>query len=427
MAYSHQVIQDRPLIDCAEIDISTADRSILRDLAHTYQSFLELPVEAEKLMLQQRKNDLDWVRPTVICFPEISWREIVPAGSLICQGQLARSWETRLRQSIFIAEMGSDQCLSPVFPVGYVHEGLDWGVAMRQEGDLTHGSYRWEAPLKTEEDLSKVLSPVMVVDFTASEQLLALARQVFTGILSVVRHESWYWTNGLTQTFIHLRGLEQMMYDMMDHPAFVHALMTKLRDGTLLFLEELESRQLLFPNWGIHYCGSGGIGATRQLPGDDFSGQVRLRDQWGFSESQETVGVSPRMFDSFIFPYQLPILEKFGLNYYGCCEPVDQRWKSLPQIPNLRRVSVSPWSSREKMADFLGRQYVFALKPNPAVMAFDTFPEDEIRAYTRETLAIAGECHLEFILKDVTTVNHEPQRINRWIQIVKEEILNFSY
>ena len=45
------------------------------------------------------------------------------------------------------------------------------------------------------------------------------------------------------------------------------------------------------------------------------------------------------MFAEFVLPYQLPILERFGLNCYGCCEPLDQRWSTLKQ---LRRASVSP-------------------------------------------------------------------------------------
>mgnify|MGYP001435675128 CR=1 FL=1 len=115
-------------------------------------------------------------------------------------------------------------------------------------------------------------------------------------------------------------------------------------------------------------------------------------------------------------------MDLFGYTYYGCCEPVDQRWRYLKEIPNLRRLSVSPWSDRVKMAEYLGRDFVYCLKPNPATLAWDTMPEDEIRAYTSETLAIAGDCHLEFILKDVTTVRNQPERINRWVAIVKEEI-----
>lgn len=418
----HQVIRAAHLMDPADITISSADQVVLQRLAETVQTFLSQPIELEKQSLQLRKNKLDWVRPLVICFPEISWREIIPADSLVCEGALARNFESQLRQLVFTAEMGSDECLRPGFELGYVHQELEWGIGMRQEGDLEHGSYRWDAPIKQLSDLDQVQKPFMRVDFKASDLMLNLAKEIFDGILPVYRKESWFWTTGLTMTFIHLRGLEQMMFDMVDHPEFVHALMQKLSEGTLLFLEELEKKELLFPNWEINYCGSGGIGLTDELPAGDYSGTVRLKDQWGFSESQETVGVSPRMFNKFILPYQLPILEKFGLSYYGCCEPVDKRWKYLQQIPNLRRLSVSPWSDREKMAEYLGREYIYCLKPNPAFMAFDHFPEEEIRRYTRETLEIAGDCHLEFILKDVTTVHNEPRRIKRWVEIVKEEI-----
>jgi hypothetical protein len=416
------VIRAACLLHSADIQVSLPDRKILQKLAAAYQEFLILPEEQEKQHLQRCKNALDWVRPIVICFPEVSWREIIPASELQCEGSLARQWENQLRQNIFTAMMGSDECLRPGFSLGYFHTDLNWGAAMQQEGDLAHGSYRWESPLHTPDDIDKVQPPVMEVDFAGSEQAFHVAEDIFQGILPVIRQEAWFWTTGLTMTFIHLRGLEQMMFDMVDHPDFVHALMAKLRDGTLQFLNELEQKQLLFPNWGIHYCGSGGIGLTDLLPAPDFEGVVRLKDQWGFSESQETVGVSPGMFNQFILPYQLPILEKFGLTYYGCCEPVDRRWRYLSKISNLRRVSVSPWSDREKMAENLGADYVYVYKPNPAFLAFPHLPENEIRANIRETLEITAGCHLEIILKDVTTVMNDPSRINRWIQIVKEEI-----
>ena len=53
---------------------------------------------------------------------------------------------------------------------------------------------------------------------------------------------------------------------------------------------------------------------------------------WGFCESQETVGVSPKMFEEFVFAYQLPILDRFGLNIYGCCEPLDRRFDIVKRI-----------------------------------------------------------------------------------------------
>ena len=418
----HKILRDTCLIDPEEIQISDADSKILRELAFDYAEKAAHPREAEKRLLQRKKNNLEWVKPLVICFPETSWREIIPADTLQCKGKTARGFENALRQNLFIARMDSDQCLEQTFNLGFVHEELNWGVRQRQIGDLAHGSYRWEAPIKSETDLDLMKAPTMKVDFRASELLLELADDVLGDILPVQRKEAWHWTNGLTQTLIYLRGLEEMMFDMMDRPQFLHALMARLRDGTMAFLEELERDEMLFPNWDIAYCGSGGLGLTDDLPQEDFEGKVRLRDLWGFSESQETVGVSPRMFAKFILPYQRPLIDQFGLSYYGCCEPVDKRWVYLKEIPNLRRLSVSPWSDRVKMAEYLGRDYVYCLKPNPADLAREFLPEEEIRAYTRETLDIAGDCHLEFILKDVTTVNHQPERVLRWVAIVKEEI-----
>jgi hypothetical protein len=150
----------------------------------------------------------------------------------------------------------------------------------------------------------------------------------------------------MTWPLVDIRGLEQMMLDMVDHPDDLHRLMAFLRDGHLAKLEFLEQNDLLSLNNDGTYVGSGGFGWTDELPQADFDGHVRTCDMWGFAESQETVGVSPAMFAEFVFQYQLPILQRFGLNCYGCCEPLDKRWHIVKQVPNLRRVSISPWADK---------------------------------------------------------------------------------
>jgi hypothetical protein len=142
---------------------------------------------------------------------------------------------------------------------------------------------------------------------------------------------------------------------------------------------------------------------------------------WGFSESQETVGVSPQMFAEFVFPYQLPILERFGLNCYGCCEPLDKRWHIVQQIPNLRRVSVSPWADLARMAEMLGDRYIYSMKPRPTDLAMDGFDEDRIRAELREALRVTRDCRVEVIMKDNHTIRNDPRRVIRWVQIAREE------
>jgi len=142
---------------------------------------------------------------------------------------------------------------------------------------------------------------------------------------------------------------------------------------------------------------------------------------WGFGESQETVAVSPQMFAEFVFPYQLPILERFGLNCYGCCEPLDKRWHIVQQFPNLRRVSVSPWVDLARMAEMLGDRYIYSMKPRPTDLAMDGFDEDRIRAELREALWVTRDCRVEVIMKDNHTIRNDPQRVIRWVQIAREE------
>jgi hypothetical protein len=198
--------------------------------------------------------------------------------------------------------------------------------------------------------------------------------------------------------------------------------MAFLRDGTMEMVRFLEKNGLYTLNNEGDYVGSGGFGWTTQLPPKDYAGRARARDLWCLSESQETVAVSPRMFEEFVFQYQKPILEQFGLVCYGCCEPVHERWSLLKQIRNLRRVSVSPWCDRQKMAECLEDRYVYSLKPSPALLAAERFDEEAIRRDVRDALAKARGCHLEIIMKDNHTIRHDPQRVVRWVQITREEV-----
>ena len=162
-----------------------------------------------------------------------------------------------------------------------------------------------------------------------------------------------------------------------------------LRDGVLAKRGFLEKNAIFGLNNDGTYVGSGGFGYTREIPQKDFDGKtVRTHDMWGFCESQETTTFSPDMFAEFFFPYQLPILERFGLNCYGCCEPLDKRWDVIRKTPRLRRVSVSPWANRADMADKLGDQYIYSMKPNPADLAVPSLNEERIRTGLRRDLQI---------------------------------------
>ncbi len=402
--------------------ITTADRAILRRLAGEVAALAARPVENAKRDLWYRHNALQATRPLIFCDPENGWHEIITPADLACEGELAREWEFRLRKEIFWGtEMLDDRVVEPFFNVAHVHTISDWGLYGVKIGGADGGAFHWDSPIKSEADLGRLRYPQVSVDHAATGQLAELAGGIFGDLLPVRIKTAWYWSVGMTQAAMELRGLDQLMIDMVESPALVHRLMSFLSDGTMALLGYLEANDLLSLNNDGSYVGSGGFGWSRELPQPDFAGRVRTRDMWVLAESQETVGISPSMFAEFVLPYQAPLLERFGLVCYGCCEPLDKRWRYVQRIPRLRRVSVSPWSDVTKMAELLGNRYIYSMKPPPSDLALPSFDEERIRANLREAMGITRNCRVEVIMKDNHTIGGDPQRVIQWVQIAREE------
>ena len=213
------------------------------------------------------------------------------------------------------------------------------------------------------------------------------------------------------------------MIDMYDDPDFLRELMSFIEEGVRRQVRYLEEGDYLTLNNENHYNDSGGIGYSHELPSDDFDGtSVRLRDLWGFGVAQELSHVSPAQHEEFVLRFQLKLLREFGLNAYGCCEPYSEKFEMLKKnVPRLRRVSVSPWCDVEKAADALEDKYVYSWKPNPSFVC-TAYDPDQIRKTIRETLDVAKDCVVEMILKDTFTIENEPERLETFAQIAREEV-----
>ena len=407
-----------------EIFISNRDREIVRNLAEKVGLMASRGSEKEKRELWYNHNSLESDRPVVLCDPENGWNEIITEDMVECESDLARRWEVALRKEIFWGEsIQDDRPIEPFFYIGHTYSEGGWGVKMDYHGGKDGGAYTWNIPVKNIEDIDKIHFPEIEVDYKTTLKTYELANEVFSGILEVRMRGNWWWSFGFTSYLIRLIGLTQMMLYMYDNPELLHRLMGFLRDGSMKRLDFLEEEGLLYLNNNDSYVGSGGIGYCRELPGRSLeNSHVKTIDMWGHSESQETVGVSPQMFEEFVFQYQLPVLERFGLNCYGCCEPIDTRWHIIKNIPNLRRVSVSAWADRKKMSEYLEDRYIYSLKPNPSYIAVPNINEGEIRKYIRETLDITKGCVLEIVMKDNHTIGHSPENVTNWVKIVRDEI-----
>jgi hypothetical protein len=398
--------------------VNDKERELLRGLASRVAEIAALPVQQERAALIKGLNGLRPARPVVLAFPEGGWRELVPESALECGDEVLRGWERGLRYQIFHHEqIGDDRPITNYLNIGLAIEAGDYGLAMPQSRVEELGSFHWDPPVKTRADFEKLHFRRLTVDRAETVRRVELAREIFDGLLEVRVRGALYWTVGLTQTLVFLRGLEQMMLDMYDDPQLLHDLMGFLRDNQQVELDYYLKEGLLTLNNGPDdYVGSGGLGHTDELPAAGFAGTVRLEDLWCLSESQETVGVSPELFEEFVLPYQKPIMDRFGLVCYGCCEPIDRRLDALiSAVPKLRRVSISPWCDRAVAAEKIGGRYVYSWKPNPALVCGPTVDWDGVEAVTRETLRLALGGPVEIVLKDTHTFSGDPTRVGRWV------------
>ena len=74
--------------------------------------------------------------------------------------------------------------------------------------------------------------------------------------------------------------------------------------------------------------------------------------------------------------------------YYGCCEPLDRKIDIVRKLPNLRKISITPWADVKRAAEQMGPDFVMARKPNPAMVAVPELDEDALRADIAETLDV---------------------------------------
>ncbi|MCY3019915.1 MAG: hypothetical protein NTW87_12910 [Planctomycetota bacterium] len=410
--------------------VSAHDRKVLRSLARRVREIAEHPEMPVRKKRWYALNALKPERPLVLCFPEGAWGELLPSSQMQCTDEKLRHWEWTLRSKVYWwKHIRDDNAIEPFFDLNWHVKAGDFGVKVPFTHGENRGSYTWDPPLKDlDRDIGKLHFRELSVHRAATQRDLDLAADLFGDILPPRLRGGFWWSMGLTGQVIWFVGLEQLMLLPYDNPKGLHRLMAWLRDEMLNLILWHEREGLLTHKNECDYVGSGGVAYTDELPQNDWKPgmNVRLQDIWGFAESQETVNWSPAMFAEFVLPYQVPLLKKFGLNCYGCCEGVHLRIDGLfRHVPRLRRVSVAPWADQAVMAAKLDGKCVFSRKPNPALVCV-SFDEDVVRKDLRDTLRLAGHLPLELIMKDTHTVENKPKRMTRWVQIALEEAQEFA-
>lgn len=400
------------------------DIGILRELTAQYADLTAQPINDERRTLWRAHNSLKRTRP-LIYVRAFAWREM-PQSQLQCQDPFFRQQEDMLRQNLFRATFEDDFIFEPWLTVKAAcftpPQGV-WGLASpRHFSDEDQGSFVWEAPIKTEDDLHKMISPQHIIDEDATTRRVEKLTEAVGDLITIhVDRSPVYqiWNGDISTQLAYLRGLEQMMWDMMDRPAWLHKLLAFMRDGILRTHEQAEAAG----DWTLANHQNQAMPYAEEFDDPQANGPaVKRRDLWCFMASQETTAVGPKQFDAFMLQYQLPILKEFGLVAYGCCEDLTRKIDVLRQIPNLRRIAVSPMADVGKCAAQIKQDYVLSYRPSPTDMVGYGYNPQRIHAILKADLEAGGDCHLDITLKDVETVQSDPERIRRWVALTRDVI-----
>jgi hypothetical protein len=403
-------------------EVPANDRRVLRGLAKRVAEIAAEPVMAKRIELWRRHNSLHRVRPMILLFPEGGWRELLPDSALACESKAGRRMEGELRRQIYTHEHFADD--SVIVGEWVVHRAIrNSGWCLEPKWTLSDdptGARTFDPVIHEPADLKKLRSPEVWEDEEETKRQLAEAQDLFGDILDVRLKGAAHVSYHLMAQYTSLRGLAEVMMDMIENPGMLHEAMSILEEGHRGVLRQYVERNLLSLNNDNTYHSSGGNGWTDELPAEGFDpDHVRPCDMWASAEAQELAQVSPAMHEEFSMQYEKRLLEPFALTGYGCCEDLTRKLDDVLRIPHIRRISCSPWVNVERCAETLGDRCIFSWKPNPAHLCGEWRP-DAVREYIRHALDATRGCVIEMILKDTHTCDGHPERFDEWARIARE-------
>ncbi|MHC4886033.1 MAG: uroporphyrinogen decarboxylase/cobalamine-independent methonine synthase family protein, partial [Planctomycetota bacterium] len=341
------------------------DHAVLRELGERVLAVASSEGNREKRDLWRRLHNLEATRPLIYLRGGRVWGEVPELGERLCTDPYHRMMEGQMRSILYLADLNDDSVFEPWYVVRPAFTCTGWGVApKRYASDQANGSYREDAPITDLADISAMREPWHGIDEEATRLNLEKASEAIGDILPVVLDRSpcyTMWMGDLSTELGHLRGIQQLMMDMMDQPDELHRLLAFMRDGILKTHAEAEA----VGDWNLLANQNQAMAYGGGIEDMEDRGGVKQSELWGYMAAQEYTLVSPEMHDEFLLQYQLPILKRFGRVAYGCCEDLTRKIDMLRQIPNLRRIAVAPVADIRKCSEAIGTDYVMSYRPNP--------------------------------------------------------------
>ena len=353
--------------------LSADEKAILKDLAAQLAGIAALPQMQQKRAMWVAHNQGQGQRPMVL-IDQIPWHEMDVDGSLACRVRdpYWQDVEQDMRRTLYRwRHLPADMIVNPYLCLPQPLRGTWYGVDIVEDSLATDASndvvsHAYVNQIRDEEDLQRITAPTAVLDKKAQAQIGEQAEDLFAGVLpwkmaGVCPHL------GLWDHISMWMGVQDIYFDLIDRPELLHALMEKMTDATVTYVQQLNRDGLIDVYRNMCHCS---CTLSGDLPPADMDpARPTAKDGWAFGMAQLFSSVSPQVTAEFEVPYMQRIFSLFGAIYYGCCDRLDDRLDVILQMPNIRKVSCSPWSDRDAFAEKLPKGLVMSAKPTPAPLA----------------------------------------------------------
>lgn len=425
-----------PPLQLEEIILEDNEKHILQNLGAEIAKIAAHPDHREKAELWRKLNDLESERP-MVWINEIPWHEMNVDDELRlqCRNPWARGLEDKLRKEIYQwRHMPGDMIVSDFLECPLAIHSTDFGIhedvdiAKTDEASAIY-SRHFKAQIRDPDDVEKIEMPTVTHSREMTELIFETMINLYQDIIPIEKLGQTHIWFTPWDYLIRWWVVQEAMMDLVMRPKMVHDAVDRMMQAWMVELDQFEQQNLLSLDCRNIRIGSGGYGYTGGLPGASYDpDRIHPKNMWDCSNAQIFSEVSPEMHWDFAVEHDLKWLTRWGLTYYGCCEPLDRKIHVLRRIPNLRKISVSPWNDINRNVDQVGDGYVLSVKPSPAIFAEEVW--NPAKAKARKDIQKLLEtsdsaCHIELIMKDISTVRYDPQRLREWEKIAMQTIQQF--
>ena len=391
-------------------------KTILRELAEQYMEIasspeMEVTIRRWKETVAGRETDRSPVMLRLNC----SQNEIIPLETLQCTEPFMQNIERRLRWSLFIAGLGSDEILYPYFSVNSIVRLTNpplFGVEIDKEhSESDKGAWKTIPPIQSEADLDKLRMSEFEYDEQTTRDNIERTETLIGDIIDIRRVGN----AGVSAIFDNdaemLLGYNELLLNVVMNPDMLHRIMAFLRDNALNSMDQIEEMGILTDNSDQHKFNSYSLKST------PYSVPATFKESWIWTNSQIFGAVGPEHFKEFLLDYQMPILERFGALSYGCCENLTDKIDYILQIPNLKIFVNSSWTDIESTAPKCAdrsiciewRQMATEMMGNPDFSMIDQ--------KIRHGLNITENQNRYIVMQEIETVEGNVDKFREWCRI----------